>query len=191
MFPLFCLTKKLYIYNRKLLKIMSAVVRRDRVKVGSVRVSSTRTSRASSRVRMASRQATCDAGLVGILRDSGKEGATGNRAVFSTRRNQPVVVERRIIPHRIDSFDTFWFEAAAPSESLLLSKGGSRRKRRRKSEPRVRFRRGEGMVKATLIPGNDESWSLELGSFRWLDENGVQRRRSSRLMNQRSICTCL
>ena len=133
--------------------------------------------------------------VVGILKKDGSKEISGNRVSFGSRRSQSVSVESRLIPGRFSAFETFWYEAALPTASILRSKlreierFGTDVSRTRRSNicfrrgSNVCFRRGDGVRTVNLIPNSDSMCFLGLGSMRWL-EGGKERRRSYRLMAQ-------
>ena len=125
--------------------------------------------------------------VVGILKKDGAKEASGNRVLFGSRRNQSISVESRLIPGRLNAFETFWYEAALPTASILRSKlrkggrFGNDMSRTRRSK--ISFKRGDGAGSVNFIPENDSMWFFGLGSMRWF-EDGRERRRSYRLMAQ-------
>ena len=139
-----------------------------------------RGTRRSARRLLANRQAMQNAGVVGILRGNGRKEATGNRATFSSLRNGPVQVARRIIPSEENKFLSFWYQAPQPVASILnANRGpngddGTLRK--------GRFARGDKLETITMIPGRDGTLPIALGSLRWVDEDKRERRCSSRLL---------
>ena len=125
--------------------------------------------------------------VVGILKKNGVKEASGNRVSFGSRRNQSISVETRLIPGRLNSVETFWYQAALPTASILRSKlrerGAFGNDRSRTRGSKICFRRGDGVGTVNFIPDNDSVWFLGLGSMRWL-EDGKERRRSYRVMAQ-------
>ena len=143
-----------------------------------------RGTRRSARRLLANRQAMHNAGVVGILRGHGRKEATGNRATFSSLRNGPVQVARRVIPNEENKFKSFLYQAPQPVASILNANRGPNG-----DDGRIRkgrFARGDNLVDIKMIPGRDGTLPPALGSFRWVDQNKIERRCSSRLLAKRN-----